>query len=55
MVVAVMKVWHMRVTMNRRLVPMRMSMRFSGWIGWQVLMLVVFIVTMRMLVLQGFM
>jgi hypothetical protein len=55
MVVAVMKVRHMSVTMDHRLVPVPMSMRFSGWIGRQVLMLMVFIVTMRMLMFQGFM
>lgn len=52
---AVMKIRHMRVTMNRRLVSVPMSMRFSGWIGRQVLMLMMFIVTMSMLVFQGFM
>jgi hypothetical protein len=55
MIVAVMKIRHMRVTMNRRLVSVPMSMRFSGWIGRQVLMLMMFIVTMSMLVFQGFM
>ena len=54
-VMAVMKVRHMSVTMDHRLVPVPMSMRFSGWIGRQVLMLMVFIVTMRMLMFQGFM
>jgi hypothetical protein len=53
-VVPMMKVWHMGVTMNRWLVPVPMSMRLSGWIGRQVLMLMMLIVTMRMLVLQGF-
>ena len=54
-VVAVMKVRHMSVTMYDRLVPVPMSVRFSRWIGRQVLMLMVFIVTMRMFVFQGFM
>src|SRR5215813_11628565 len=40
-VVAVMKVRHMRVAMNHPLVPVPMSMRFSGWIGLQVFVLVV--------------
>ena len=49
-----MKVRHMRVTMNHPLMPVPMSMRFAGWIGRQVLMLMMFIVAMRMLVFQGF-
>ena len=53
--VAVMKIRHMSVTMFERLVPVPMSVRFSRWIGLQVLMLMVFIVTMRMFVFQGFM
>jgi hypothetical protein len=53
--VAVMNVRHMSVTMYERLVPVSMSVRFSRWIGRQVLMLMVFIVTMRMFVFQSFM
>jgi hypothetical protein len=53
--VAVMKVRHMSVTVYERLVPVPMSVRFSRWIGRQVLMLMVFIVTMRMFVFQSFM
>lgn len=50
-----MKVRHMRVTMDHRLVSVPMSMRFAGGIGRLVLMLMVCIVTMRVLVFQGFM
>jgi len=53
-VVAMMKVQHMRVAMNHPLVPVPMSMRFSGWIGLQVFVLMVPIVTVRMLVFQRF-
>ena len=55
MVVAVMKVRHMSMTMDHRLVPVPMSVRLSKWISQQVLMLMVFIVTMRMFVFEGFM
>jgi hypothetical protein len=49
-VVAVMKVRHMRVAMNHTLVPVPMGMRFPGRISLQVFVLVMPIVTVRMLV-----
>ena len=50
-----MNVWQMSVTMIKRLVPVPVGVRFSGWIGQQVLMLMMCIVAMRVLVFQGFM
>ena len=41
--------------MNHPLVPVPMSMRFARWIGLQVFVLMMPVVTMRMLVFQGFM
>ena len=53
--VPVMKVRQMSVTMIERLVPVPVGVRFSRWIGQQVLMLMVRIVAMRVFVFQGFM
>jgi hypothetical protein len=50
-----MKVRHVNVTMHEWLVPVPMRMRFSGWIGQRVLMLMVLIVAMQVLVFQGLM
>jgi hypothetical protein len=55
MAVAVMKVRQVNVTMYHRLMPVPMRMRLSGWIGWQVLVLMVSIMAMEMVVFQGFM
>jgi hypothetical protein len=50
----VMKIRHVNVTMHHWLVPVPMRMRFSGWIVRTVLVVMVFIVTMAMIVFQGF-
>ena len=54
-VMPVMNVRHMRVTMNHRQMSVPMSMRFSGRISRQVLMLMVCVVQVRVLVFQDLM
>jgi hypothetical protein len=54
-VVTVMEVRHVSVSMPHRLVPVPMRMGLSGRIGRTVLVSMVFIVTVPMVVFQGFM
>jgi hypothetical protein len=53
MLVAVMQIRQVNVTMHQAPMAVGMGMQFSWRIGWSVLMLMVFVVTMQMLMLQG--
>ena len=55
MAVSVMDVWVVRVRVCQFLVPVRVRMWFTNGIIWSVSMLVVFVVRMKMFVLQRLM
>ena len=52
MAVAVMGVGIMRVRMHQQFVAMRMAVRFVGWVGGRMLMLMMFIMMMHVFMLH---
>lgn len=52
-IVAMVYLGHVRMGVGERRMPVRMRVRLSRWIGGQVLMLVVLIVSVDVLVLHG--